>query len=837
MHSLRHRDVSRVVLLLGILSIGSEAPAADKLFDWDTNSISKPTAVQTGGAYSPIGWIETLNWQQCMASNSQLGLFTGLQTRSQTLDRFGQAFEWMSANGYRFDYLFMDHELTAPETPLLHQQLGEIIDRIRNDPDSNINRARIGNYGYHPGMYTETYWHQWPVPPVPEFAEREAFYYSSGMDMANPNLYPYAFFINHTTACVTNGGVRQCFVGGASPNQRSALFWAPLEKLSNTKRKLPDGDELIPYVNDFNPWPGYNPDPAQLPTPADNAASIQHYRLRGADGYYAFISTMDYLTYRNMIAGAWHELDAHFNQPGSPRILNLATNKSVGLEWSAVQKGNRLRLLVSNLHTIAQRPNWMEHLELPALAPWVETGQHMSFQYQSAYFEYDDMSRYTPDRPMNDQGAFSWQGPGAEHFVAAVPSQPGNDSGQAIFSASELMNSAWYPAAQPRFDSQDRVAYSAWLFTNGGLIAFAPVDTQGLERQGPLFSVEGTRLTVRIGDALYEAVNEAAALDSWHEAQISVDPADDTASAWIRHVTQGQVDFVRLVFDDLATSETVERLSSLPYRRSHDFSGWRVTAAGAGNAIDNLNVGYAVPWNSENFDHAIEGGALTALGWQGPDATHWQTRAPSPVNGNESQLAASPQTGAGEMIAWRRIADSGFDAKDAAVYSALLHGNDIGFSPVNTRGADPVAEIAVTGPHFSMRTGADAAFRFMPAHAAGVTYRATVEPLAGHWYEAQMVIDPSRGAQGAAKIYIRDITMGGSYRLLEFNDVSTGDPAELTELPLLLDDTNNPATWDGWQIRGVRDDSQIDRLEAHLYPYVDAARGEWISARMLPPSP
>ncbi len=253
----------------------------------------------------------------------------------------------------RLDYVFMDFEPVWTST--VNDNVAETVNQVRSHANPSINQAKVGNYDYFPCSTVS--WGKSPTDNVLRQQKANSSYSSTGVNVAMPALYPWEWYEVHTDSNKWGSNV--------APNERSALFWAPLEKLSETKRQLPAGHELIPYVNDMVQYidDNYHADP---PTKEDNAASLQHYRLRGADGYYVWetysrhemedgsVCTYDYglegnYLYRDDMLEAWTSLDWLFDGATSKSILNLDTNKTSGFQWSAVETNRGGAVLLSNL--------------------------------------------------------------------------------------------------------------------------------------------------------------------------------------------------------------------------------------------------------------------------------------------------------------------------------------------------------------------------------------------------------------------------------------------------------------------------------------------------------
>ncbi len=355
--------------------VDGNSPADTLIFDWalrDTdNAFTQIVPVPHPGADWPAGYTVYHN------------LYDELYTRGQPLclmlvDATGPAYGWKDPNALltlisyvpRLDMVFADFE-----GPHRDDDVQMTVQQVRSHPSSDINAAYIGNYAQQPGTYDESQHYPWIV----DRTEEDLIYRTSGLNIAQPSCYPYEYLEVHTSSYIWGDYV--------APNKRSALFWAPLERLSVAKRALPDGHLLIPWVAAFIPWDGYEADP---PPVEDLKAIIQHTRLRGADGYYSLglIAPEEYTDYwpahyRYDIWEAWHSLEWLFGGTGDTNILNLDTDKLSGLQWSGVKHGPKAAVIISNLGNAAGRVDFPDIPELPDFSPWVEPNSHLLLTYGS----------------------------------------------------------------------------------------------------------------------------------------------------------------------------------------------------------------------------------------------------------------------------------------------------------------------------------------------------------------------------------------------------------------------------------------------------------------------
>ncbi len=292
------------------------------------------------------------------------------------------------------DYVFADFESTDR-----YAHVDNMVSQVRNHSNPEVANAYIGNYAMYPGAYDASQHFPWIADRTGvNHNDAHNFYLDSGLNIAQPNAYPYEYFTAHTVNWP---------VGQRSPNKRSALFYGPLERVSLARRSLNEevgheNDLLIPWLAGAIEWTGYS---APDPTVEDHKALAQHIRLRGADGYFTLVSWIgsdgsvtppagypSHVQYRENVGDAWGELDWLFAAEQAPEILNLDTTKTSGLEWSGMRQGDQVIFLVSNLGNAANQVNFPDLPGLPDFSPIVPAGTHESFTYTlefSADFDSD----------------------------------------------------------------------------------------------------------------------------------------------------------------------------------------------------------------------------------------------------------------------------------------------------------------------------------------------------------------------------------------------------------------------------------------------------------------
>lgn len=246
-------------------------------------------------------------------------------------------------------FILMDIESTDAERIRSNiHEIGRIVQA------NNRDEVQLGNYLWYPGAYEASA----PNEFLSDRSHEHQAYMDSPLTIAIPSLYPF-----------DNQGERHarpgCF-SGVAPNLESAMFWAPLERMSTAARALPPGHLLIPFVSTYV---CKLPCEAPPPTPSTLKASIQHYRLRGVHGvvlnpgkYHGDVVVTD-AQYEILVYNAWHTLDQYFDESANVEFLNLSTDKLTGVEWSGINTGRHVVILTTNLGNQA-RPR----ITLPAIS-------------------------------------------------------------------------------------------------------------------------------------------------------------------------------------------------------------------------------------------------------------------------------------------------------------------------------------------------------------------------------------------------------------------------------------------------------------------------------------
>ena len=756
---------------------------------------------------------------------------------------------WLHANSYGLHYVFPDFETS---TDIL-ANVKEVIRIIRSYPDPKINTAKISQYNYYPGLYN--YFTNYPKLNIMDRRSGTTYgngghidFYLSGINVLSPPLYPFASDLVHATNTWAKGAWIDPATGKpstfslVSPNQRSAFFWSSLEKISTVRRNTTQ--ETIPYISSIIQQSGYSIQSGQEPTEADYNAALQHYRFRGISGFITFDGgSMDYTKYRNNMLSTWRSMDDFFNKPGSTYVLNTSTNCTGGIEWSAVQKKNRVLGIISNLNT-TQEINWSAQnvLSLPKKSPRLSQNTHLRIQYHTHYMQSETM-KYLPQ----------FFGPNASRWQLTAQSTLVPVSG------SYNNTEAWFRFKSTNFSATDKVSYSAMFLYKGSGIKFFPVNTAGANIQtiipwshsGPAFMItrdaqNNFQFRFRanpVNNPTYQSVNATPQIGRWYEVRIEINPTplpSGSAKIYLRDVSSGNRDYDLLVWNDVNTAAT-ERVLDVPLqlastRNPSNFDGWQIYATDASTQFDNFSAGYSVPNADDNFNHYAPEVTLDKQGWFGATPQLWKAKGGS----------ISPIAGGYNISAWRGGNLSAFDAKDAVVYSAKLNpGNAgyVGFSPINTAGANIKADLGDGGPFFSIRTDQNKGFRIRAVQVNFDNYKATRVPVAGHAYEIQMIVDPTRthasgysGRYGVARVYVRDVTLNEGFTPLLFKNETRAGTSILIEVPIGLHSKQNPTNFNGWQVYGINSNVQVDNLKSFLYPFKDFNSGGAVTADMIGPA-
>jgi hypothetical protein len=454
---------------------------------------------------------------------------------------------WFQTQKYPIDYAFADFEGYYPDGDW--SNTFDLINRVRSSPVGA--NTWIGNFAWFPGPVNLSAGYPADADRriVSQDYSTNASNGRAGLTVAMPSGYALQAYQIHaddsyswgpswwTLTGLPNSAVatltynQRAAIGAAylSPNERAAMFYAPLEQVSLAKRDLPAGQQLIPWVSAFQSSVGVPAlQPGQVPTQQDNEALLQHFRLRGADGFYAFgsdgvaaysgtysdgstFTVAAYHAYAADMAATWHGMDWFFDLPTQVNTvtadgpLNLDTFKNTGgsyvdpggrnggIEWSAYRRGNRILAVISNLGNGAQAAtgsadgndgDWQSVFKainpsLPAESPIVPAGSHLMVQFltnaSAADFDAYDLNAVL--------GAAQGWHVSAPNLVVKEAAGAG-DGGNRVLSIVNDSAIAWVASAATAnpggigATGNDKMVYSCKLFTGwsgSGSASFAPV--------------------------------------------------------------------------------------------------------------------------------------------------------------------------------------------------------------------------------------------------------------------------------------------------------------------------------------------------------------------------
>jgi hypothetical protein len=361
------RKIGILAAAAAFMGLGSAA-SADLLYDWEATS---PGTTPVAG-YVPAPFVTTGNSAGAVTT---LTTVQGSNPGSVAVKIVGTT--PLSASdinnifnnpAFTVNYAFLDFEGAGGQA-LATAQAAAI--HAAGKGASTV----VGNFRMFPGSADSS-----SPGAGPSFLD----YSTSGMNMANEDLYPGSPFYKNPGQAPFNGT-------STSPNIRASLFTLPIIRASVVTANLAPGNKHIPYVDRFNNWgnatlqngtaqgqPAFYADAAhgtsgQLLSRGDLSALVAHYRLRGADGYHLLDGGVVGYTQ------AQFEQDAKdgWNLPQIASIFaasdhrlatldtvarvdgTLKTSESSGVVYSGVyslsQAGGagKLALLVSNMDDIA----------------------------------------------------------------------------------------------------------------------------------------------------------------------------------------------------------------------------------------------------------------------------------------------------------------------------------------------------------------------------------------------------------------------------------------------------------------------------------------------------
>ncbi|MHB9138286.1 MAG: LamG domain-containing protein [Victivallaceae bacterium] len=383
---MRVRGMTLCSIMCVIMMFSAIFLSADEhpyIFDWQTyidTSVPGVTPV-------PHPVQNPDDWQSLFDTQDSNGGILAFMLRNPTApvsgaypNTHGQVLSYINTSGYVLNFVFADFESATQDV-----DSAAMVSQVRNHANPAINGAYIGNYGD-----CATTWDYREVWGNFDRTASHDFYINSGLNVSMPDTYPYSVYRNHNTRS-------DIFGANLSVSIPHALFWAPLERYSAAMRELPDGHIMIPWTGGFVYNSGYE---APVPSKTECRSLLQHIRLRGAAGYYTwshgdntnYTSRADYRD--DMYANAWSPLDWFFKYTGSGTIFNLDTNKTGGIEWSGMRRGNHCLFIFSNYTANPVTVNLPANIEnLPTTSPSIAAGEHQLTDYvigPLAYWKMDE---------------------------------------------------------------------------------------------------------------------------------------------------------------------------------------------------------------------------------------------------------------------------------------------------------------------------------------------------------------------------------------------------------------------------------------------------------------
>jgi hypothetical protein len=378
---------------------------AQTAFDWSSDPITGPTPPVAG--YIPAPFLKGAT--PGPSNSAAVGTYlAGQPIKALKIDNNQVLSPTDFSNVYgtnNVNYTFIDKEGVNAAADALAIR-NSIAASAGTGPALIANQSFVGNFRMFPGTGDTS-----GVGSGPSLAA----YLSSGMNMANEDLYPGSPSYKNPSQF---GGT------SASPNIRSTLFTLPINRLTYVTSQLPTGNKNIPYVDRFNNWgnaslqngtaqgqpafiPGATPNTAnQMLSRGDFSAMIAHYRLRGADGYHLLDGGVVGYTQAQFEQDAqtgWNlpAISAVFSGGGAhlasldtvTRVDGVVTpNESSGVVASGVysltQAGGlgKLALLVSNMDEISHNVDFQQKIggkTVPGVFS-IGAGQHKLLDFTGA---------------------------------------------------------------------------------------------------------------------------------------------------------------------------------------------------------------------------------------------------------------------------------------------------------------------------------------------------------------------------------------------------------------------------------------------------------------------
>lgn len=362
------------LLVLSGLAGGAPAAVPDatvpRLFDYGIKYLSSNNPLPGTMAYMPFAgqsyvpwdpnctgtwtyqWTNNLPVAAYYLHSTQIFSTNSLSNGYACSNSIADTITWFTTNaqapGIRLEYMMSDDEPYAGYSGTQAQSdtdVTNMVKLIRQSANTNVSSACIGNYADYPGT----------IDPIngSSRSSRNTFYLNSGLNIAQPNAYPYTTYT------------------GYGPTVRAAYFWSSLVLVTYVKTNLPAGHLLFPWLDNT-----LTNNASLSPTRADNVALLGAVRMRGADGF----CDLGGLTSIGCLYG-WTDWDWLFHGNGTNQILNYATSESSGYQWSGFRVGSNYGFIFSNLGTSANSNSLPSFPNLPAESPVIPAGYHVAADY------------------------------------------------------------------------------------------------------------------------------------------------------------------------------------------------------------------------------------------------------------------------------------------------------------------------------------------------------------------------------------------------------------------------------------------------------------------------
>ncbi|MEJ0005132.1 MAG: hypothetical protein WDM77_01755 [Steroidobacteraceae bacterium] len=215
----------------------------------------------------------------------------------------------------------------------------------------------------------------------------------------------------------------------------------------------------------------------------------------------------------------------------------------------------------------------------------------------------------------------------------------------------------------------------------------------------------------------------------------------------------------------------------------------------------------------------------TAQGWHA-SATDFVISAPKGTGDTHREVVSIQNSAATAWFANSSTANPGgigASTNDTMVYSFQVYtgwsgSGSAAFAPVVGSGSAVPVAAPQSGPTLWVYAGDGINYwAFGGNYSSGGPYHATnYPPSTNTWYDVELIVNP---ATNQATVYVLNLTTGGNWTLLLFDDTQTTSVENLTSVPAaLVPSQEAPSLYNGYQLSGSAG-AQFDAFAAELYPY------------------